>query len=198
MKERGIIMTGESVRAILAGRKTQTRRLVQNQAVIVSGGTVLGSRFGDAGDHLWVREALIDDADMGWVYEADKMHIEADVSSPNYAAGVVWMHHQEKERCSSRHMPKWATRLWLEVTGVRVERLQDITEADAIAEGVERFTGEPFWRGEEVSKGRYGAFPTARDAYASKWDDINGKTAPWASNPWVWVIDFRRVMKEAA
>lgn len=86
-------------------------------------------------------------------------------------------------------MPRWASRITLEVTGVRVERLQDISEEDASAEGVEMYdsaTGDVF----------YGP----RDAFMALWETINGKRAPWASNPWVWVIEFRRVQaaREAA
>jgi hypothetical protein len=78
---------------------------------------------------------------------------------------------------------RWASRITLEVVGVRVERLQDITENDAKAEGVEPFAKE--WRdGDE---------PTAIASFAMLWDSINGKRAAWASNPWVWRVEFRKV-----
>jgi hypothetical protein len=83
----------------------------------------------------------------------------------------------------SIHMPRWASRITLEVAGVRVERLQEITPDDAIAEGV-------------FGEGRYNTqpgmpYPVA--TFAALWDSINDKRAPWASNPWVWVVEFRRI-----
>lgn len=94
--------------------------------------------------------------------------------------GVRWV--------SARFMPRWASRLLLEVTSVRVERLQSITEADARAEGCHDGDGAPT---QELSD-------TARGAFALRWDDINAKRAPWASNPWVWVVEFKRVPLRAA
>lgn len=86
------------------------------------------------------------------------------------------------------HMPRWVSRLTLEITRVRVERLQQISEQDAQAEGFRMTEGDPlhahilygaFWRN----------YPTARDGYIDLWDEINGEGA-WAANPWVWVIEF--------
>jgi len=91
---------------------------------------------------------------------------------------------------SPLHMPKWAARTWLEVTGVRAERLQDITEADAIAEGV---FGPP------TSQAGWREYPyeschldTAKSSYRTLWESING-SGSWAANPWVWVYEFRRI-----
>ena len=95
-------------------------------------------------------------------------------------------------------MPRWASRLTLEVVSVRVERLQDITEADAVAEGVD--PGAPWfppgqWEppDEDPRQVGYGRGSFALQNYRNLWDHINGKRSPWASNPWVWVITFRRV-----
>lgn len=119
---------------------------------------------------------------------------------------------------SPLHMPKWAARTWLEVTGVRAERLQDISEADAIAEGVaplftaqERASRPEYdvdgyrnylwhgWVGKTITKKQadewphqYSSYDTARGSYSSLWESINGPGS-WKSNPWVWAIDFRRV-----
>jgi hypothetical protein len=92
-------------------------------------------------------------------------------------------------------MPRWASRLTLAVEEVRVERLLDITEDDARAEGVERDPdGCDGWRG-YGSLGIRGGYTwtTARDSFADLWDSINADRAPWASNPWVWVVRFSRV-----
>jgi hypothetical protein len=79
-------------------------------------------------------------------------------------------------------MPRWASRITLEITNIRVERLQEITEEDAKAEGIENpfFASDRYW-------------PTFKDRFETLWDSINGKTYPWSSNPWVWVIEFKKV-----
>lgn len=119
---------------------------------------------------------------------------------------------------SPLHMPKWAARTWLEVTGVRAERLQDISEADAIAEGVaplftaqERASRPEYdveghrnylwhgWVGKTITQKQadawphqYSSYDTARGSYSSLWESINGPGS-WAANPWVWVYEFRRI-----
>lgn len=102
----------------------------------------------------------------------------------------------------SIHMPRWASRIDLEIIGVRVERLQDITEQDAQAEGIQRAESslpDYVWEGapERRQGPRGGAavycHRTARDAFATLWDHINGDRATWESNPWVWVVEFKRV-----
>lgn len=124
------------------------------------------------GDRLWVRET--------WRVErfpsapdAPHIHYRADQTAEHeaYSAARMWK--------PSIFMPRWASRITLEVIGVRVERLQEISEVDAIAEGMQS-PGIP-------------AAMSNRAAFARLWDDINGKRAPWASNPWVWVVEFRRL-----
>lgn len=147
-----------------------------------------------AGERLWVRETFLDTDDcpacnvgppMGTMGHRCRtpavIRFRADETAPDVRG--VWR--------PSIHMPRWASRITLEVTGVRVERLQDITEEDARAEGVDttlpcRVNGKP---------GTVQTFgPDAyRQAFALLWDGINGKRAAWASNPWVWVVGFRRV-----
>lgn len=85
-------------------------------------------------------------------------------------------------------MPRWASRLTLEITGVRVERLQEIGEEDALAEGIKLLPGGGFGLNEPFSE-----FNSARSAFAFLWDSINGKRVPWLSNPYVWVIEFKRM-----
>lgn len=186
MKERPIIMTAESVRAILAGRKTQTRRVVRPQptyGAVRHAGTwmyalpdgaspagPLRNPYGEAGDRLWVRETWMCDEYGRRHRSAGMVRYRADAESMG-----AWR--------SPRFMPRWASRIALRVTGVRVERLWDITEADALAEGVEP---DPLGRW-------YGSgYNTAVYAYEAEWDRINGKRAPWASNCWVWAIEFTK------
>jgi hypothetical protein len=228
VKERPILFKGELVRAILDGRKTQTRRLVTAVAGLgpvrefqpsstkgwdwimrdrralwndLRHADLLTRCPHDAvGDRLWVRES-------GWKHT--EMYEEDDESSLDrlvadffrYAASPRkgkrrWRGDGEVEPitfldesspleqapqgrpCPSIHMPRWASRIDLEITEVRVQRLQEITEADARADGITELAGQ--------------AEPM-RDLFAMLWDHINGKRASWASNPWVWALTFKRV-----
>jgi len=205
-KERPILFSGAMVRAILDGRKTQTRRVVKPQPPAgtrevgiyhypsdrdcfypFDGGSIIGGwaqhcPYGQPGDRLWVRETWGFNPDFPGVhnqacYRADRGH-EYD--------GIRWR--------PSIHMPRTACRLVLEVTGVRVERLQDISYEDAIAEGMfdpgtiestYPLTGET---GEQL--GRRLGHP--QRSFAILWEELNGAGA-WAANPWVWVIEFPRI-----
>lgn len=192
MKERPIIMTAESVRAILDGRKTQTRRVIKSvaywetiemnkdYAVVISKPyeltfrTILRCPFGVPGDRLWVRETWALAVPAGSSVRAERIpHYKADGEMlPRWKPSI--------------HMPRWASRITLEITGVRVERLQEIKPIDTVAEGVY----EP--------KLNYGKAegPYAIATFANYWDSINAKRGyPWDSNPWVWVIEFERVDK---
>jgi hypothetical protein len=237
MREHPILFSGEMVRAILDGRKTQTRRLVD---VAVAGNIVWGPKeprgkrgharkfvdltmsngpeqaapfcpFGVPGDRLWVRETWHteerDDGFDGVRYAADGAFILIDQT---HQAADAWVqaHRRDDRWRPSIHMPRWASRLTLEITGVRVERTQDISEADARAEGIgsELRAGRgsspngPVWyQGcAHPIKGFPKVFPTAVQAYESLWDSLNAKRAPWASNPFVWVVDFKRVESAGA
>jgi hypothetical protein len=193
-RERGLIMTAESVRAIFDGRKSQTRRVanlskrpgVKYEGYDPRGDEYLRCPFGQRGDRLWVREtwAAVDDVDpsQGALYRAHPMY---DLCEPSDFAWP-WK--------SPMIMPRWASRLTLELTAVRVERLQSISEADAKAEGaapefevdLSTFTGG--------SAKRLAALSTYRLGYKHAWDRINeARGYPWSANPWVWVLEFRRV-----
>lgn len=156
--------------------------------------------YGQPGDRLWVRETFMDLLGTG---------IEASTGNPSryaYAADTPPGSHGDECRKDYRlkwkpsiFMPRIACRLVLEVAAVRVERLQDINEADAASEGCAA--------GEIVThRGMMGPFSaeltksaaTAKEAYRVLWDYINAKTAPWSSNPWVWVVEFRRCVDTTA
>jgi len=216
MKERPILFSGPMVRAILEGRKTMTRRVVKRQpaypdAFMDMEPRMIGSECqwfvkgaeapynswhcaqGGAGDRLWVRESLVRPDGDPWCYKADNQPVMVDKSHETEM--LAWAHHKEQDHCVSIHMPRWASRLTLELTEVRVERLQDITETDARAEGIQvlplQSSDDPsaWWQSSPgVHQDR-----TARGSFIQLWDSINAKKHPWESNPWVWVESFRKV-----
>ncbi|EBN0009906.1 hypothetical protein F2V30_18825 [Salmonella enterica subsp. enterica] len=204
MKERGMIFNGEMVRAILEGRKTQTRRPIkwkQTRFTEIAerddgslwpwaedcerGGDIwFTCPFGEVGDRIWVRETF-------------RVHSRAtDVATLVYRASVRNSWTEQTHRvpvavCNkpatpekwtpSIHMPRWSSRITLEITDVRVERLNSITESDAEAEGVTD-TG-------------FGDLLV--DGFRYLWKSIYGDDS-WQANPWVWVIEFKRVEGGAA
>ena len=193
MKSRPILFSAPMVRALLAGTKTQTRRIVKPTKVPYGhwGVETRGARHelthwdndtaetslltcphGEPGDQLWVRET--------W---AEGIHQMADVDHWAYAADHFGVQQRLGERWKpSIHMPRAASRITLEITEVRVERLGDISEADAWAEGIDQ--------AEVLSMGcTYGASVAA---YSALWERINGPGS-WDLNPWVWALDFRRI-----
>lgn len=168
------------VRAILEGRKTQTRRVVK----IVNFRPDLDINrcpFGAVGDRLWVRET--------WQV-TDWIHPSNDEWGYIYRAsenGKEWEENMVDWKWKpSIYMPREASRILLEITGVRVERLQDITDEDAIAEGVEEKEGWFL----DYANGGYHASPYY--SYSTLWEEINGKGS-WAQNPFVWAITFKNV-----
>lgn len=218
MKEQPILFNGDMVRAILDGRKTQTRRVVKIPKGWVpespdGSSLVLGQitsahpkkgkfglfitrtddgfiqrdivlcPYGQPGDRLWVREShyLKEDGN-GVAYAADNEPLPTGAK----------VHGFTKLR-PSIHMPRWASRITLEITDVRVERLQDISEEDAKAEGLKYHSDLYGYR----LYGKYsGIGPTdgvgALDSFRSLWQSINGLES-WDANPWVWVVEFRRM-----
>lgn len=208
MKERPILFSAPMVRAILDGRKTQTRLAVKPQPsmerdcepegynwVPMHKGRELSHHqcpYGQPGDRLWVREAF--------------RLFDAQEECACYDLCVCSRHHgktvyQADEDCGeskwkpSIHMPRWASRITLEITGIRVERLQDVSETDAVAEGVERYAPDQnYWH-------EYFANPTgdarrcclsARESFAGLWKSLYGVDS-WYANPWVWAIEFKRI-----
>lgn len=204
MKERPILFSAPMVRAVLNGSKHQTRRVVKGFALELLAPDNFtpeyvalpengNSPFGYAGDRLWVREAWRTVAGADDIAPRNLMnvesftHYEADKSKPSGMGKLR----------PSMFMPRWASRINLEITGVRVERLQDISEADAIAEGVEPIP----YTGENAGPNKFSILldgcwfnaPTAVEVYSILWESINGEGS-WAANPWVWVVEFKRVM----
>ena len=190
-KERPIIFSGPMVRALLAGTKTQTRRVMSERHrwhFIEACGDLALCPYGLPGDRLWVREtfAKIDGQTRPW--------IETDYRA-TYAHGDRLGDHLgiKKRWTPAIHMPRAASRITLEITEVRVERLQEISEADAVAEGCARLPlqdGPGAWWSADVDAGPALHGRTARDAYRLLWESINGPGS-WDANPWVWVIAFK-------
>ncbi len=189
LNKRGIIFTGESVRGILSGAKTQTRRVIKWRKDLENGSWIKSIHvdgggnwiawssdepgladftkraypkgegficpYGKIGDHLWVRET--------WAHRISGIAYRAD----DNLSGIKWK--------SPIFMPRIYSRITLEITDVRVERLKEITERDARAEGYLDCPLDPLqW-------------------FQRAWHQINGKKFPWESNCWLWVIEFRRI-----
>ncbi|HBQ3943737.1 TPA: hypothetical protein QIC11_003443 [Klebsiella pneumoniae subsp. pneumoniae] len=202
MTERGMIFNSEMVRAILDGRKTQTRRPVKfpvhdknlgcelagnELAGELSAGNYLNSAFGKPGDRIWVREAFrvhsraTDVATL--VYKASERNSWTE-QTHRVPAAVCNKPATPEKWTPSLHMPRWASRILLEITGVRVERLQSITLGDIC---------------KEVGCGLYDFRPATYgfQVWEELWKSIYGAES-WNTNPWVWVIEFKRVEGGAA
>lgn len=205
MKERPILFSGPMVRAILDGTKTQTRRVITTKTNAflcypAHRWTVRGSRlggfvavdvpdckdstlfehvgfkcpYGQPGDLLWVRETWAPHGESDLSYkDRSGIYYRAD-DETNYTTDGAWR--------PSIHMPRWASRITLRITGVRVERVQDISEEDAQAEGVSAVHLADLGQ----------TWKTRREGFHLLWDSINAKRGyGWDVNPWVWVIEFR-------
>ncbi|WP_434715475.1 hypothetical protein [Paraburkholderia sp. A3RO-2L] len=205
MREIPILFSGPMVRAILDGSKTQTRRIVKpagahhifqfrgkdeargadeptgewawcRSAHVVS--EHIRCPYGKPGDRLWVRETW-----QGPMWEEGTWDADTDYHTPKYceyrADGgptpeyVDFEDNLRQGWKPSIHMPRWASRITLEVSGVRIERLQSISEADAEAEGIE------------------GGHATVQ--FRGLWDSVALRGADWDANPWVWVVEFKRI-----
>ena len=215
MRERPILMSAPMVRAILAGTKTQTRRAIKThrsdgsfvcvdhgagwwpyrsedgESDVMSDGCEYpyNCPYGVPGDQLWCRETWAPNS------HGDRAYYRADCQQ----RGKDWILPigEGSEICIGRwtpaiHMPRWASRITLEIKDVRVERLQDISESDAIAEGIHRCL-DGLWSGGAWKHLREpNRYADPCNAYCDLWESINGDGS-WDANPWVWVVCFRRL-----
>ncbi|WP_115530215.1 hypothetical protein [Xanthomonas campestris] len=219
MRERPILFNGAMVRAILAGQKTQTRQALKmphGYWETSADGLVpipAGCPFVQPGDRLWVRETThvdrttSDSAELAR-YSADQKPVCYPTGTGNGYDGAWQLWWYTRDTCPNIHMPRSACRLLLEITDVRVERLQAISEADAQAEGARHFPQLPMgmvsadpcrWSMEEPQN-TDACLSTARFAFANYFCKTYGKAPkglhdqrPWDANPWVWVITFQRL-----
>lgn len=212
VKERPIPFSAPMVRAILEGRKTVTRRAIKVQPHIdASGNFCVGSSnygqdgygkpvtkhfvngccpFGKPGDRLWVRETWAADAQVDAVAPRDlsqgePIHYAADGAARQTGCAMI----KPGKGRPSIHMPRWVSRILLEITAVRVERLQDITPEQITAEGVST-CGEAIWGSQWWVDAPDQAIEDARNGFADLWTSTGGD---WNANPWVWVVEFKRV-----
>ena len=145
--------------------------------------------FGKPGDRLWVRETWGFVNWDGWANTASTLRWRSNgrlckLVGPEFVSGLPPSQRPRDGWRPSIHMPRWASRINLEITDIRVERLQDISEGDAIAEGIERPNSEQV-QGVSLVKNSLSI-----DRFARIWDSINKDKHPWESNPWVWVVAF--------
>ena len=218
MKERPILFSAPMVRAILDGRKTQTRRIVKlsngsptagafwdhagyepkpwingqwsfgykGSLGLQIGAPIFKCPYGQPGDRLWVKETFRE-FDQVWSAESMESAVEYRADRQVRANGRVLKEHS----AASGHwkpsifMPRRLSRITIEITKVRVQRLQDISEVDAAAEGVEAWDF-----GEQMPDGTGSHQWEYKPAYRKLWDAING-AVPWKANPWVWAITFK-------
>jgi len=211
MRERPILFSAPMVRALLAGTKTQTRRIAKPVKhpdlgnLYDAGALVLEQEpqhvidracpYGQPGDRLWVRETW--SSDFAGHYPNDRVWYAADDDRQHdieVRNGVRGIYSPESQQFvpfrwrPSIHMPRSACRLALETTGVRVERLQAISQADAMAEGV--WTAGAAKESGILDRSPGGGVLNHVGAFRNLWEEINGADA-WQDNPWVWVVEFR-------
>lgn len=210
MKERPILFSGSMVRAILEGRKTQTRRVIKPQPEnesarqykhfkqgtctwVDNDGKIVKCPYGRPGHRLWVKEThyrygkwlkngKTPTGRQKWRFKplTEELHYFDD--PPDDVKGTSYRKEAWYKR-PSIFMPRWASRINLEITAIRVERVKDITREDVLAEGL-----RPLGYG-RVTEPQYCIKP-----FGDLWDTINAKRGyPWKDNPWIWVVEFKRV-----
>ena len=235
MKERGIIFNSEMIRAIIDGRKTQTRRVVNNvipgnclwlkKPTKTRSGTtthILDAPkynlcpLGKIGDRLWVREtySLLGNEDacpIDWndnivndkteaarIYRASCAQKSGDYGLWSIPDDADWKPHTKEMKFEGQwtpsiHMPRWASRITLEITNVRVERLNNISARDVVAEGLIQLPASGRYVRFEGAQHFGLAYRDHKEAFADLWDEVSKPDCNYESNPWVWVIEFKRV-----
>ena len=223
MTERGMIFNSEMVRAILDGRKTQTRRIMAPQPAddiergIFPNPEAIGWKsslrhkhgsttahfcpYGKPGDRIWVRETFqgpLFDYDLMDSYCKDPTPFEKPEFCVYKADGVPapeFYDADDELHCCWRpsiHMPRWASRILLEITNVGVQRLQDISSGDAVREGICQLPASGRYCISQGDQYFGGASHSAKEVYSWLWSSIYGEES-WKANSWVWVIEFKRV-----
>lgn len=217
MREHPILFNGVMVRAILAGEKTQTRRLCKDMNAWVDQSCrevrhvdgvphhfLIGAQapieklrcpLGEPGDRLWVRETTVNVEKHGY---RGPVHLESEEGYATLQGGLAPapddMTEVEPHEITLRpsiHMPRSMCRLFLEITDVRVERLQAISEADAVAEGASAAVLQEIrLRRSHPRAAKPMVYEDSREIFADLWDSTGGD---WNSNPWVWAITFKRI-----
>jgi hypothetical protein len=230
IKERPILFSAPMVRALIAGNKTQTRRIckpamAENLSHVIpayksvageqcpanltpgwfgdeEGDVLFACPYGQPGDRLWVRESFWG-CDMPGYGDQPCVVYDDEWIDKEYQPAEARPWARKFGRIPSIHMPRDSSRILLEIVSVRVERLQDISEVDAIAEGSVHIRSQawdrqhfPAWRylfDEACAAGNKPPVgPSPKQAYEALWESING-AGSWDANPWVWVVEFRRV-----
>jgi len=184
VKERPILFKGEMVRAIIESRKKQTRRILKDKkdvAILGEGCGVLWDEqacpYGEVGDRLWVRESFRTETNY---YDDLKPSQLSGDEGILYCADGDYSHNKTVGRYRPpMFMPRGLSRITLEITDIRVERLNDISESDAIAEGIIGVCEDGLWN-------------DPCDKFADLWESING-AGSWDLNPWVWVVEFKKI-----
>ena len=217
VKERPIIFSGEMVKAILDGKKTMTRHLVKFKDFTTDSitplhielaegryclfnernGWLIGypkCKFGEIGDRLWVRETWQEigpDCLLTYkaTYPSDLYAKRPELENVPPLAGLKERGYLWK---SPMFMPRWASRILLEITDIRVERLQDISEQDCEKEGLRILPASGRYVVNPGDQHFGGASHDAVEVFSWLWDSINAKKGyPWSSNPWVWAIELK-------
>ncbi|MFA5378198.1 MAG: hypothetical protein WC455_20765 [Dehalococcoidia bacterium] len=219
MKKHPILMSTTMIQAILDGRKTQTRRVIKPQPTISACGLILHGAewleqymtseneivhigdyskrhrcpYGQVGDHLWCKETWASDC------TCENPECNGVIYKAGYAGKII----PDKWR-PSIFLPRKFSRLTLEITEIRVQRVQEITDKEIQAEGVEVTFFEPgeFGIANPCATGvvdlpnGYTIYTTARGCFTALWNSINGKKYPWESNPYVWAITFKVIRQQ--
>ncbi|RZJ71101.1 hypothetical protein [Flavobacterium sp.] len=210
-----ILFSREMIKAIISGAKTQTRRVVKIGGYVPTCSTFplsthsCGSVFyfwgndeiacphGSPGDILWVRETLYQNGELELTYDADNESIDEDLIPSDFKVRLDKNGNYKFCKIPSIYMEKWACRIFLRVKSLRVERLMDISEDDAVAEGVLPIMLNTMSAYNDYSNpSDSSGYTYPSDSFRSLWQSINGKESRDA-NPWVWVVEFERIERPA-